>query len=134
MIEFAMQIKKITVELGVKSIPKSVDFYVNTLGFQVADKAGLPDVVWVALRYGEIELMLMEKKSLSEDVGTKTGGGVGSGVVLFVEVEGIEKFISDNKSKLDIVKGLHETSYGTKEASIADVDGFVLVLAEKIWL
>jgi uncharacterized glyoxalase superfamily protein PhnB len=127
-----MKINKLTIEMMVKDVKKTVDYYVSTLGFTLTNHVGDSPIIWAQINFGEIAIMMMEEKALSEDIADFKGKTIGGSVVLFIEMEGIEEFYENVKDKAEIVQEFHTTNYGTMEFAMKDVNGYVLGLAERV--
>lgn len=126
-----MKLNNLTIELMVSDVNKTVDYYVNTLGFNLTNQVGDKKMVWAQVNSGKIAIMLMEQKALTEDIAEFKDKVVGGSVVLFIEVEGIDEFYETMKNKAQIVQEIHTTFYKTKEFAMKDINGYVLSFAQR---
>ena len=53
-------------------------------------------------------------------------------MVQFIEMDDLDEFYEKAKIVGEIVQEKHETFYGTKEFSMRDINGYVLMFAERI--
>lgn len=129
-----MKINKIIPELVVKNIKESVDFYVKILGFELVDSVGCDNMVWayVIWKNSEIGFMFMTPESIGEEIEELKDKEIGASIVQYIEIEGITELYEKIKGKTEIVFDLHSTFYGSKEFSIKDNSGYILMFAEKI--
>ena len=56
--------------------------------------------------------------------------GVGGSFILFVEIDEVSGLYERIKDKVTIVKAIENTDYGTREFSILDCNGLVIIFAE----
>ena len=125
-------LKKLTVNLIVDDVNKTIKFYRDTLGcfeLVVTDpKKGKFN--WALMRCEDLELMFQSRDSLKEKIkkfdDLKTGGTV----IIYIEVEGIEPLYEWVKDRVKVVTELHDTPYRMREFLIEDCNGFILAFAE----
>ncbi len=125
-------LKKITPNMMVEDVNKTVDFYRNILccfELIVSDpKKGQFD--WAMIACEDNELMFQSRKSLGKSIpgfkDIKTGGSM----VAYIEMEDVEELYNRIKDKVTVIKDLHKTHYGSTEFIIKDCNGYVLVFAE----
>jgi len=129
-----MKLTRLTPELMVEDVNKTVKYYVEILGFELTNKVGEEKMVWANVMWkgSEAGLMFMEKEALSEDISEFKGRDMGGSVVLFIEMEGINDLYEKVRGRAEIVQEMHETFYGTKEFTMKDPNGYILAFAERI--
>ena len=126
------QLKKLTPNLIVSDVERSLAFYRDVLGFTVT--ARVPDegpLVFAALENGPVEIFLNgAEASYAEYPGLKDRP-IGGSLTLFMETESIRAIHDLLKDNVKIVMPLEKKWYGVTEFAIADPDGWVITLAER---
>ncbi len=135
-----MMLKKLTPDLMVKDVNKTVDFYKEILGFEFV--MGVPkdsqevtmempkdkQLIFAAMKCGEVEIMF---DNISGDIPLFKDMDIGGSLTLYIEVDNIKELFEKLKGKIEIVKELHDTFYGMQEFYIKDCNGYVLEFSEK---
>ncbi len=131
-----MKYRKLTPNLLVQNVGRSLPFYRDTLGFEVL--AVVPpegDPVFAILGAGDLELMLQSVESVAEDLpalaSPTLGDPQGLSCICYVEVEGVLELSERIKDQVTVVTDLRRTDYGMTEFFIRDPDGNVLGFAER---
>jgi uncharacterized glyoxalase superfamily protein PhnB len=132
--EKAMNAKKLTPNLVVRSVEESLRFYENILGFTremvVPDKSPF---VFASVKAGEVEIFFNQLENvLSEhpEMKGKPLAGISSS---FIEVDNVEALLRKvEAAKVKLLMPLTEQWYGMKEFAIVDPDGHMIVFAERI--
>ena len=122
--------ESLTVNLFVKNINRSIDFY-KLLGFEVAmtvPEQG--DCVWAMLANGNVSVMFQTLESLGNELPDLDRTRSGGTLLFYIKLKQIRAFFDEVKYKTEIVKGLEKTFYGATEFTIKDVDGYHLTFAE----
>ena len=138
-----MELKKLTTNLMVEDINRTIEFYKETLGFEFVmavpkdsqevlmeipkDKS----LIYAMMKRGSIEMMFQVKDSLSKDIPVFKDMAIGGSLTFYFEVENINDLYSELKEKVTIVKELHTTFYGMQEFYVKDCNGYILGFAEK---
>ncbi|MHC5060785.1 MAG: VOC family protein [Planctomycetota bacterium] len=137
-------LKKITPNMMVKDVNKTLDYYCDILGFDlvIGIIEGAQDIVtnrqesrplaFAIVKSDNVELMFQSEKSLTEEIPHFKGAKIDSTSVLYIEVEDIEKAYEDFKDKVTIVKDIETKFYGKREFYFCDCNGYVLGLAGDI--
>lgn len=135
--------KRLTPNMAVADVAKSVHYYVENFGFEIAmvvsdDKSSIGDkveegksYVWANLMHGEVGLMLQQIGSIKEDVGDFFAR-VGSSMTLYIEVADVDTLYKSVKEKVEIYKDIDTTWYGMREFYVRDLDGYILAFAAKV--
>lgn len=135
--------KKLTPNLMISDVNKTVEFYKNNLGFELvmattetqdAVLTDIPEgkkVVYALMKNDSVEIMFQTEKSLKEDVPAFKNVRIGASISLYIEVENVEDFYNKIKEKVEVVKDLFTTWYGMKEFYIRDSNGYVLCFAQQ---
>ena len=124
--------KKLSPNLFVTNVKESIAFY-EKFGFKV--EQAIPDAenpFWASIASGDVEIMLQEKNSGTQEFAVLAGKELGATLTLFMETENLEenyKVVKENN--YEIVYDMHETFYGTHEFAVQDPDGYICVLAGK---
>ena len=126
-------LKKLTPNLMVEDVDRSIEFYGGKLGFQVVvtlPETGTKD--FAIISQGDVQLMLQSKTSLQEDIPVVGERSIASTTICYIEVEGVEKLRHHLSDDVDVVVPLRKTFYGMTEFYIRDPDGYVLGFAERV--
>jgi lactoylglutathione lyase len=124
-----MLLNKLTPALRVDDIKATIAYYEEMLGFDLElTVPSTTKIEWALMRCGEIEIMFQ----------AKTGSGEAEkndfrrSVTLHFEGEGVKDLYEYLKNRVQIVRHLYPTFYGTNEFSMVDCNGCMLVFAEKV--
>jgi uncharacterized glyoxalase superfamily protein PhnB len=124
-------LKKLTPNLMVEDVARTLEFYREILGFDVITT--LPEQepfdFAIAQRDG-VELMFQSRPSLSENVPALAGSPIGASQTFYIEVEGVRDLYQALHDKVDIVVDFHTTFYGTQEFYFRDINGYILSFSE----
>lgn len=119
----------ITPNIFVKDINKTIDFY-KQLGFSlVTTIPEYGDPLWAMMSFGNISFMFQTFKSLGDELPAISRQDGGS-LLLYIQTNEIKKLHDQIKDKVNIVKKLEKSFYGTTEFSIQDINGYILTFAE----
>ncbi|MDD3877643.1 MAG: VOC family protein [Bacteroidales bacterium] len=122
--------ESLTINLFVKDIDKSIDFY-NILGFNITmavPEEGNP--VWVMLNNGNVAIMLQSLDSIGNELPGINCANGGGPLLFYIKMKELQFFYENIKDKVSVVKTPELTFYGAKEFTIKDLDGFYLTFAE----
>ena len=126
-------LKKLTPNLMVEDVARTLAFYRETLGFEVLTT--LPEqepFAFAILQRGGVELMFQSRLSLSDNVPALTGVPIGASQTFYIEVTGIRDLYETLRDKVEIVVDFHDTFYGTQEFYFRDINGYVLSFSESV--
>ena len=125
--------KKLTPNLLVASVERSLAFYSDTLGFErgmtVPDAAPF---VFASVTSGSVEVFFNDVAAAVKEYPAFDGKPIGATGTLFIEVDGVEALHDWLKSTVKIVMPIVTQFYGMREFAIEDPDGYVLTLAERV--
>jgi len=129
-----MKLQKLTPNLVVRDVARSMEFYHAVLGFTptitVPDQA---PYVFGAVSGGNVEIFFNDHKTVAEDYPELAARQIGGCMTLFLEVEGIEEALEAvKKNGAKITMPLKEQFYGMREFAFEDPEGWVVTIAEKI--
>jgi uncharacterized glyoxalase superfamily protein PhnB len=126
------RITKITPNLVVSDVERSLEFYRDVLGFSVA--VTVPErapYVFASVRSGSVEVYLNAPEPAYAEYPAFEGRSIGGTFTLFLEVEEIARAHADLKDRVTIVMPLEKKWYGITEFAIVDPDGYVITFAER---
>ncbi len=124
--------KRLTPNMMVEDIDRAVEFYIETLGFEIVLKVSDEDgcCQWAMLARDGIEFMFQTRASISKEFPILEEEDIGGSLCFFILVEDIQGLYAGLKDRVSLVKELHTTFYGTQEFAIQDPDGYILAFAE----
>lgn len=134
--------KRLTPNMAVENVEKSVKFYTEILGFKVVlavseDKSYIGDeikdgisCVWANVMFGEVGFMFQREDSFEADIAPVRD--IGASASFYIEVENIEALYSSIKGKVEIIKELNTVWYGAKEFYIKDINGYILGFSQRV--
>lgn len=130
-----MKFNKVTPNLIVRDMEKSIAFYREVLGFTVSQT--VPDkapFIFAWMKSGEADIFLNIHQKPSEGrPDLYSGKEIGGTMSLYIAMDGVEelaKSVQAHGVKLTIP--LHMEFYGMKEFAILDPDGYLLIFAERV--
>jgi uncharacterized glyoxalase superfamily protein PhnB len=124
--------KKITPNLLVSNVERSLAFYVDTLGF--ARGMTVPDAspfVFASVTSEPVEIFLNDAATAVKEYPAFAGKPIGATGTLYIEVEGVDALHDRITSKVKIVMPIATQFYGMREFAIEDPDGYVLTFGER---
>ena len=128
-----MQLKKMTIELIVDDVLKTVEFYKNILNFQLINKVmDREKYSWALMNYkNSIEIMFISRNSVLNEVNDYQVKEIGDDFILSIEMNEIKEFYESVKGKANLVKYIENTSYGTTEFAMRDINQTILMFTER---
>jgi catechol 2,3-dioxygenase-like lactoylglutathione lyase family enzyme len=126
------QLNKLTPNLVVSDVARSVEFYRDQLGFEL--DTTVPDAapyVFAIVHSGPVQIFLNAPGPAIEEYPAMKGQPLGGTFTMFIEVTGIERSYEELKTRLPIVAPLETKWYGVAEFVITDPDGYLITLAER---
>ncbi len=140
----AMKYKKLTTNMMVEDVNRTVDFYGDVLGFDfvMGVPEGSQEIVtakqmdqalgFAIVKCGNVEMMFQAKKSLTREVPEFDGTKIGGSLTFYVEVENVRELHDQLQGKVTIIRDMQTTFYGKREFYIRDCNGYVLTFAGDI--
>jgi len=125
--------KKLTPNLLVANVERSLAFYVDTLGF--ARGMTVPDespLVFASVTSGGVEIFFNDAATAVKEYPAFGGKPIGATGTMFIEVDGVDALHDRLKTSVKIVMPLVTQFYGLREFAIEDPDGYVITLAERV--
>jgi uncharacterized glyoxalase superfamily protein PhnB len=127
------QFTKLTPNLVVANVERSLAFYVDTLGFSRG--MTVPDAspfVFAAVTSGPVEIFFNDAAAATKEYPAFAGKPIGATGTLFIEMQGVDALHDRLKSTVKIVMPIVTQFYGMREFAIEDPDGYVITFAERI--
>ncbi len=125
-------LKKLTPNLVVSDVSRSLAFYRDVLGFEmefsVPDK---PPYVFAAVHSGPVEIFLNAPEPAIAEYPAFKDLPIGGTLTLFIEVAGVRRLHDELRDRVTIVMPLEKKWYGLTEFAIADPDGYLITFAER---
>jgi uncharacterized glyoxalase superfamily protein PhnB len=126
------ELKKLTPNLVVADVSRSMAFYRDVLGFQVT--ATVPDAapyVFASLLSSAVEIFLNAPEPAIAEYPSFKGRPIGGTLTLFIEVAGIAGVYESLKSRVNVTMPIEKKWYGVTEFAFEDPDGYVITFAER---
>jgi len=127
------QFTKLTPNLLVSNVERSLAFYVDTLG--LTRGMTVPDqspFVFASVVGGGVEIFLNDAAGAVQEYPGFGGKPLGCTGTLFIEVEGVDALHDRLQRSVTIVMAIETKFYGMREFAIADPDGYVITFAERV--
>lgn len=125
-------VNKLTPNLVVSDVARTVAFYRDVLGFQV--QMTVPEeapFVFAILTNGPVEVFANAHGVAADEYPAFRDQKIGGTLTLFMEVNGVEAAYDALKSKVNIVMPLEKKWYGMTEFAFTDPDGYIITFAER---
>jgi uncharacterized glyoxalase superfamily protein PhnB len=130
------QFSKLTPNLLVASVERSLSFYIDVLGFErgmtVPEQSPF---VFAAVTSGAVEIFFNDAATAVKEYTAFAGKPIGATATLFIELEGsgsIDAFHDRIRSKVTVTMPLVTQFYGMREFAIVDPDGYVMTFAQRV--
>lgn len=126
------ELKKLTPNLIVSDVLRSLEFYRDVLGFTVA--VTVPEAepfVFAIVQSGPVEIFLNAPEPAIAEYPAFKGRPIGGTLTLFVEVANIALAHATLQDKVKIVMPLEHKWYGSTEFAFEDPDGYLITFAER---
>ena len=125
--------KKLTPNLLVASVERSLAFYVDTLGFERG--MTVPDAspfAFASVTSGAVEIFFNDAVDAVKEYPGFAGKPIGATGTLFIEVQGVDALHDRLAPTVKILLPIATQFYGMREFAIADPDGYVITFAERV--
>ena len=126
------ELKKLTPNLVVSSVERSLAFYRDVLGFAV--EVTVPDAapyVFASVQSGAVEIFLNAPGPAAAEYAAFKGRPIGGTLTLFMEVVDVARAYDALKGRVQVVMPLEKKWYGSTEFAFVDPDGYVITFAER---
>jgi lactoylglutathione lyase len=128
----ATHLKKLTPNIMVEDVNRTIEFYKKFLGFELL--VTVPEegqFAWAMMKRDGMEIMFQSRASLEEEISALKHRDIGGALTLYIEVEDVKELYTHLlKESVTIVQDMHTTFYGAQEFAIQDCNGFILSFAE----
>lgn len=127
----AGQLQKLTPNIMVEDVNRTVQFYQEVLGFELL--ASVPEegqFDWAQVQRGGVQLMFESRSSLGGDIPYLKETPIGATLSLYIEMSGVDDLYTQLKERVTVAQDLHTTSYGAKVFVMLDCNGYILAFAE----
>jgi uncharacterized glyoxalase superfamily protein PhnB len=127
-------LKTLTPNLMVEDVRTTVDWYASILGFSSdAEVPGEGEAVQFAIVHRDsVRLMFQSRKSLTSDLPLLQGKPIGAAQTFYIEVDGVAELRRQVEGKVEVIKDLHDTFYGTREFYFTDCNGYILSFSQEL--
>lgn len=126
------ELKKLTPNLVVSNVERSMAFYRDVLGFSV--EATVPDAspyVFASVQSGPVEIFLNAPEPATAEYPAFKDRPIGGTLTLFIEVAGIARVYESLAARVKVVMPIEKKWYGVTEFAFLDPDGYVITYAER---
>ena len=126
------ELKKLTPNLIVSDVLRSLEFYRDVLGFTVP--VTVPEAepfVFAIVQSGPVEIFLNVPEPAIAEYPAFKDRPIGGTLTLFVEVANIALAHATLQDKVNIVMPLEHKWYGSTEFAFEDPDGYLITFAER---
>src|SRR5213593_1634541 len=101
----ATTLKKLTPNLMVEDVNRTIAFYKDVLGFQLL--ATVPETGqfgWAMMKRDNVEIMFQSRASLSEEIPLFSEKAVGGSLTLYIDVEDVQSMYAAVQGKARVVQ------------------------------
>ena len=124
---------KLTPNLVVANVERSLAFYVDTLGFTrgltVPDS---PPFVFASVTSGTVEIFFNDAAAATKEYPAFANRPIGATGTMFIEMHGVNALHDQLKASVKVVMPLVTQFYGLREFAIEDPDGYIITFAERV--
>jgi catechol 2,3-dioxygenase-like lactoylglutathione lyase family enzyme len=124
-------LKKLTPNLIVSNVERSVAFYRDVLGFSVGPT--VPEqapYVFAIVQSGPVEIFLNAPEPAVTEYPAFKNQPIGGTLTLFIEVADIASVHQSLQGKVTIVMPFEHKWYGVTEFAFTDPDGYIITFAQ----
>jgi lactoylglutathione lyase len=125
-------LRKLTPNLIVSNVERSLAFYRDVLGFSVEHT--VPDAspyVFASVVSGPVEIFLNAPDPAIAEYPAFKGRPIGGTLTLFIETADIARAHESLKDRVKIVMPLEKKWYGVTEFAFEDPDGYLITFAQR---
>jgi len=126
------QLKKLTPNLIVSDVERSIAFYRDVLGFDPG--MTVPDAapfVFASVLSGPIEIFFNAPEPAFAEYPAFKDRPIGGTLTLYIEVTEIDRLHESLDGRATVVMPLEKRWYGVTEFAIVDPDGYVITFAQR---
>ena len=125
------EVQKLTPNLIVADVQRSIDFYRDVLEFAVTQT--VPEqgpFVFAIVQRGGVEVFLNAPEPARAEYPALAGREIGGTLTLFMHVKGVRAAHEQLQNRVAVVMPLEKKWYGVTEFAFTDPDGYVITFAE----
>lgn len=126
------ELKKLTPNLIVSNVERSLAFYRDVLGFSVeVTVPDAPPLVFASMQSGSVEIFLNAPEPATAEYPAFKDRPIGGTLTLFIEVGDIVAAYDSLKERVKVVMPFEKKWYGSTEFAFEDPDGYVITFAQR---
>jgi lactoylglutathione lyase len=125
--------KKLTPNLLVANVERSLAFYEDILGF--ARGFTVPEqspFVFASVTGGAVEIFFNDAAAAIKEYPGFAAKPLGTTGTMYIEIEGVDALHDRLKARMPIVMPLVTQFYGMREFAVEDPDGYVITFAQRV--
>ena len=126
-------IKKLTPNLIVANVERSLAFYEDVLGFTrgmtVPEQSPF---VFAMVTSGPVEIFFNDRSTVAKEGPQFAGKAIGGGNTMFIEIDAVDALHDAIKDRAKVVMPLVTQWYGMREFAIEDPDGYMIIFAQPV--
>jgi uncharacterized glyoxalase superfamily protein PhnB len=117
-------LKQLTPVLIVEAVEPCIKFWVDRLGFVVANEVPGPDgkLIFASVQLGSVEIMYQTRASVVAETPGVAKDLMGHSVALFITVEDLDA-VERSLKGAPVIKPRHDTFYGSTEIYVKEPGG-----------
>ena len=124
---------KITPNLIVSNVERSLAFYTDVLGFaRGMTVPEQPPFAFASVTSGPVEIFFNDRSTVSKESPQMAGLAFGGGNTMFVELEHVDALHDRIRPMVKVVMPIATQWYGMREFAITDPDGYVITFAQRV--
>jgi uncharacterized glyoxalase superfamily protein PhnB len=127
------QYSKLTPNLLVSNVERSLAFYIDVLGFTRG--MSVPDespFVFASVTSGPVEIFFNDAATATKEYPAFAGKPLGASGTMYIEVDAVDALHDQIKDRVKVVMPLVTQFYGVREFAIEDPEGYVITLAQRV--
>jgi len=125
--------RKLTPNLLVANVERSLAFYVDVLGFErgmtVPEQSPF---VFASVTSGAVEIFLNDAATAAKEYPAFGGKPLGATGTMYIEVDGVDALHDRVRSRVKVAMPMATQFYGMREFGIEDPDGYVITFAQRV--
>jgi lactoylglutathione lyase len=124
---------RLTPNLLVASIDRSLAFYADLLGFDRG--VTVPDhspFVFASVTSGSVEIFFNDAAAAVKEYPQFAGRTIGATGTMYIEVDAVDALHHRIKDRVNVMMPLVTQFYGAREFAIEDPDGYLITFAQRI--
>src|SRR5262245_134794 len=127
------QYSKLTPNLLVANVERSLAFYIDVLGFTrgmtVPDESPF---VFASVTSGAVEIFFNDAATATKEYPVFAGEPLGASGTMYIEVDAVDALHEQIKGRVKVLMPLVTQFYGAREFAIEDPDGYVITFAQRM--